>query len=113
MDTIVYTGAGSAGTMDEPVALPVGVENFEAAEGSGRLNIRGNTSDNTFSLAEGEKDAATGIKDIVDLSDGGSDIVTGSAAALNGANITGFGADDVIVVKSVVENGPQALWRSA
>ncbi len=91
VDTVVYSGAISVGSEDQPFVLPEAIENFDVA-GGGSLNIKGNALNNVFGLG-------TAKGDNVDLSAGGSDSVTGKAAELDGATITGFGTDDTIVVE--------------
>jgi VCBS repeat-containing protein len=90
-DTVVYSGSNSVGSAAQPFVLPDAIENFKV-EGSGSLNIKGNSLNNTFGLG-------TAKEDNVDLSAGGADTVNGKAEELDGANITGFGADDRVVVE--------------
>ncbi|WP_424140184.1 Ig-like domain-containing protein, partial [Roseomonas chloroacetimidivorans] len=89
-DTVIYSGATQVGGAT-PYILPEAIENFDAT-GTGAVNIAANALNNVIGLGMGAQDK-------VDLSSGGSDRVTGNAAELHGASISGFGTDDTVVVE--------------
>ncbi|MCA0948472.1 cadherin-like domain-containing protein [Salipiger pacificus] len=95
-DTVSYSGSENVGTTEAPYQMPEDIENFDAT-GTGSVKVKGTAGDNTIGLGSGEEDE-------VDLSDGGNDIVTGTADELNNSTISGIASDDQIVVEGADTN---------
>ena len=91
-DAITVTGDVEVGDSGTPYVLADNVTEIDTSASTGSTNLVGNSQDNTFKVGTGQ--------DTIDLQQGGgSDTISGTAAALAGTTVANIEEDDRIVIE--------------